>query len=358
VTAGVDVQWMTAAHEEGYRALTESDPAVLLYASLAYRDFLASILPGRARYLVALRDDRVVGAIPMFEVETTAGRVINSLPWYGSHGGCVTTDDDARRALLARYRAEIDDAVLATMVLPPAEQVHLKAYDGAIAPAERDERIGQFTTLPEHDDVEAALMATYRQKTRNLVRKSLQQGFTRAVRDDDEAWRFLHATHTDNMEAVGGRAKPWAHFAALREHIPASQRELSIALDGDTPVAALLVLRFGVTAEYFTPVIVHDHRSRQPLSFLIHYAMTEHARAGCRHWNWGGTWRSQESLHHFKRGWGADDRPYAYLVHAGPGAVDALADGPRTRLVEETGGFYYLYPFDRLPVRTPGGEAS
>ena len=30
-------------------------------------------------------------------------------------------------------------------------------------------------------------------------------------------------------------------------------------------------------------------------------------------WNWGGTWKSQKSLHHFS-GWGAEDKPHTYLV--------------------------------------------
>ena len=107
------------------------------------------------------------------------------------------------------------------------------------------------------------------------------------------------------MSAIGGRAKPWGHFAAMRELIPAAWRQLFVTrLDGE-PVSAMLLFRFNQTVDNITPVIRHEFRSRQPLSFAIWHAMLDAVRSGFRWWNWGGTWETQQSLHHFKRGWGA-----------------------------------------------------
>lgn len=342
----VDVAALARQDEDAYRALVSEDPRALVYATLEWRDFLAAAVGGERRYLVARRDGRLVGALPWFERDSTLGAVVNSLPWYGSHGGCTLArdaGDDVRSALLARFRDRADqaDVLSATMILTPQETERLALYRDALAPRALDERIGQFTDL-SGDPLEATL----RQKTRNLVRKSLKQGFEETVGDEDWAWDFLHATHAANMQAIGGKAKPRTHFDALRASLPAEWLRLSVArLDGQ-PVAALLLVRFNRTVEYLTPVIEHEHRSQQPLSFLIWHAMLDSAAAGYRWWNWGGTWSSQDSLHHFKAGWGAQDLPYTYLILAHDAGFARLR-AERERAVAAF-PFHYLYPFALL----------
>jgi lipid II:glycine glycyltransferase (peptidoglycan interpeptide bridge formation enzyme) len=142
---------------------------------------------------------------------------------------------------------------------------------------------------------------------------------------------------------MGGQAKPWEHFVALRECLEPAQRSLSVAMLDGRPAAALLLLFHGRTVEYLTPVIRHEYRARQPLSFLIYHGMVDAAGRGMASWNWGGTWESQESLHHFKAGWGADDHPYVYLIHATDGALASLRQNlARWR---EAFPFFYLVPF-------------
>jgi hypothetical protein len=345
----VEVAELAPGDEAAYRALVESDPHALVYATLEFRDFLAAAVGGAPAYLVARRHGDLVGALPAFERTAPGeGTVLNSLPWYGSHGGCVLAPgagDDVRRALLERFRAAADrpGVLSATMILTAAETAHEAVYADVVEPRARDARIGQVTAIPgAGEGLERELERALRQKTRNLVRKALRQGFEEDVSDDDWAWDYLHATHELNLAAIGGRAKPRAHFDALRAHVPAAWRRLSVArLDG-VPVAALLLVRFNRTVEYLTPVIDHEHRPRQPLSFLIWHALLDSARAGCRWWNWGGTWAAQDSLHHFKAGWGAEDRPYSYLIRAREEGVARLrVAGGRAA---DAFPFYYLYP--------------
>jgi len=327
-------------------------PGTLLYASPEFHRFLERVAEGRVVTMLAERGSRPVGALTWMERPLRDGScIVNSLPWYGSHGGCALAPEapvETRRALLAAYRDRIEmpDVLSATMILSPEEEAFRRVYEDALPVRVIDDRIGQVTPLP------AAATATdlelmISQKTRNLVRKSLRQGFHEVVSDDPWAWRFLHSVHVENMTAVGGRAKPWEHFAALAETLPSDWRRLSVAMLGDQPVAAMLLVFFNGTVEYLTPVIRHEARPLQPLSFLIWRAMVEAAAMGCHSWNWGGTWRSQESLHHFKAGWGAVDRPYSYLVSASDQGLERLR-GERERIVAEA-AYYYVYPFALLP---------
>jgi hypothetical protein len=349
----IEVALLTPECEQDYRRFSLSNPHALIYASLEFRDFLQTVAGGEPAYWIAVRQGRICGALPLFSVNLPGhGRIINSLTWYGSYGGCILADDgdeEVRRALLEKYRsmAVSPEVLTATLIISPFEQEWEATYRETLDAQFTDQRIGQITTLPdEGGNVAERLMMGIAQKTRNLVRKSLKQNFELLVTDSDWAWQFLHDTHEENIQAIGGRSKPWQHFTAIREHILPDQRRIFIArLDG-RPVAGMLILYFNRTAEYITPVIKHDYRSQQPLSFLIWHGMLQAIAEGYRYWNWGGTWMTQKTLHHFKAGWGGLDYPYTYFIHAQPHRVQAL----RTQLkeVQALAPYYYLFPYSLL----------
>jgi hypothetical protein len=343
----------------GYDAWLARDSRAMIYATPGFQAFLSEAAGGSIAHLLAEDEGELVGALSYGLARRDGlGALVNSLPWYGSHGGCVgVRDASVRRALLERFRDEAlpSDVLSATLVLTPDETRFIGEYEAVLEPRAADDRIGQVTPLPEAGaDLEARLEARLAKKTRNLVRKSLHQGFVEEVADSDATWRFLHATHAENLAAIGGRAKPWPHFESLRRHIPAEQRRLSVALLDGEPVAALLLLAFHQTVEYLTPAIVNLFRPRQPLSFLIWHGLRWAAARGCRRWNWGGTWRSQGSLHHFKAGWGAEDHPYSYVVCATEPGLRRIRE--QREAVSAAFPYYYAYPHHLLDAAPCGPE--
>jgi len=349
----IDVCELDRAQENEYVAWLQHLSTSMVYYTPAFRRFLEAAVGAEGTTLLALRAGRIVGALPYLKREVKAlGAVFNSQPWYGSHGGCMLADfsDEAvRDALLAAYRSAVraSDWIGSTVILSLEEHQRAEIYARALGAVAHDARIGQVTELPlAGPGLEPELERVMQQKTRNLVRKARKQGFRETVCDEDWAWRFLHETHVENMRAIGGKPKPETHFEALRSMLPPDMRRVSVALAGGTPVAALLLVLFNRTVEYVTPVIAHDWRSRQPLSFLIWEAMLDACRRGFRRWNWGGTWLGQTSLHHFKAGFGARDYPYSYQIslsdrgrHLLENARDALfAAFP----------YFYVYPLSAL----------
>jgi hypothetical protein len=335
-----------------YEGWLASRPEAMIYAATMFHRFLAAAVGGECHYLLARRGGATCGVLPFFRRDVNGvGCVINSLPWYGTHGGCIGVepgDAATRAALLRAFAGYASEArpLSSTLVLSPEESLFAGEYLAGLEHVVTDSRIGQVTPLPEGGG-STALAATLLQKTRNLVNKSLRQGFREEPGDDsDAAWQFLCDVHTENLEAIGGKAKPRSHFEALRAEIPPAHRRLSVAWLGDEPVAALLLLAFNETVEYLTPVIRAEHRSRQPLSFLIWHGMHWAMARGCRSWNWGGTWVTQTSLLHFKAGWGAIQRPYFYVVTAAPQMVGQL----RLSISDLSAAFpfYYVYPFAKL----------
>lgn len=349
----IEVTALTPALEPAYAAFVEAQASRTIYHTLAFRDFLLRALDAGPRYLVARREGEVVGVLPCLEAAgTTHGRVLNSLPWYGSHGGCLVAQahaEPARQALLQAYAglAAPADVAFAALVLPLADQRHAASYAAYLQPDAIDARNSQVTPLPAHGpEADLRLEAVLQQKTRNLARKARKQGFELGIEDSDAAWAFLHAVHEENMTVIGGHAKPASHFEALRAAMPSGWRQLLVARLGGEPVAALLLLRYAQAVEYLTPVIRQAFRPQQPLSFLIWHGMLLAMRDGYRSWNWGGTWATQTSLHHFKAGWGALDQPYSYMVHAKPHALQALR---RDRAaMAQVYPYFFTYPFHLL----------
>ncbi len=322
-----------------YTAVVAACPQALLYHGVAYGRFLKAMMPhARCEYLVAVVDGAPVAALPTFALESDAhGTVVNSLPFYGSHGGVLIVPgapDGVAEALIDAFHARnrANGVVAATVVENPlAEAGPLPGR----APDLTDQRIGQFSPLPDGIDrgvIADALFAQYHQKTRNMVRKGQRANY--GFREEISPAMFDHLArmHVDGMRAIGGKHKQPIFFAAVQDMFaPGSEYRLFIAETAEGEIAAMLLMLYHRRfAEYFVPVSDAAHRSNQPLSALIHHAMVKSVIGnGSDTWNWGGTWLTQDGVYRFKSRWGTEDRPYDYRIWLYPenGDVTRLTPG-------------------------------
>lgn len=345
------IERLSPAHEADYERLNRCQDG-LIYGSLAYRAFLKSILPdAEDTYLLAFEGDRLAGALPCFIARKPQGAIINSLPFYGSHGGVLfapNSDEDATaRALLDALDglARAEQALSVTLISNPlhANSTLHSNYFGAQF---TDDRIGQFTPLPAGANAEEIMQACH-SKTRNMIRKGQKSGFVIRHDGSEEALRHLWKLHQENMSAIDGIAKPWEVFAAIRTNFVYDRdyRVLVAEKDG-TVAAALLVFFYNLTAEYFTPASLAAYRSEQPLSLLIFEAMQDAAHRGCTRWNWGGTWPTQHGVYLFKSRWGTQDIPYRYFIREYP-EHGSLRHRARTDLLRDY-QYFYTIPFSVL----------
>ncbi|MFK7959771.1 MAG: GNAT family N-acetyltransferase [Phycisphaerales bacterium] len=357
---------------DGYEDTGIAAPRI--YARPDFHRLVGRMAGGELRRIFAAADGAIVGSLTWLERELDAAivgdgprRLLNALPWFGSHGGPLIGPGipeepawEAAHALVAEFRAasQAEDVLATTLISSPNDDPEfVDLLVDAFEPTEIDWRRSQITPLPvsANDSPERIgerlLMDTFGQKTRNLVRKGLKEGFTIRQRDDDAAWHALETLHAAGMTAIGGPVKPPAHFAALRESHRMAQR-LWVAEDGGQIVAALLLLWAGGHVEYLVPAVDADHRSRQPMAAIIYSAMVEAVAGHDIDWSWGGTPMGHDSLHRFKAGFGGEDAPYAIMCRPGPAGVDRLrAIGPAR--LGQAAPWWYAYPFAAL-----GGDAG
>lgn len=295
-------------HRHPQELLLEALDNRLMHHAPAFAAFLSEALPGTEVKTLEVRDCGALTGILRVAIrhDPTFGTVVNSLPFFGSHGGPMAAHRTARLALLHEFRALVEslDAASATLIEDPFTPLDAELI-AATGLEVVDDRIGQFTRLP-------ATMDALHVKTRNAIRKGQRLDQRIERRDDAAAWAWMQGVHERSIRGLGGVPKALAVFEALRSAFGADA-QLWVGAVGGAPVSGVVVIRYRGTVEYFTPVVEEAHRDSQALSATIFEVMQRSAEDGATLWNWGGTWRSQEGVYRFKSRWGAEDLPYRYL---------------------------------------------
>ncbi len=349
---------LTSQHESAYEELLLACPWAMLYHSLPYRRFLKDFLPSTAvdHYLLAFDDNELVGALPSFLMDGSIGPVLNSLPFFGSHGSILLRPgaNPATASFLADALMELcstHGVTFATVIDTPFSD-NEDQFRRAMVFQYRDKRIGQFTPLPEGGSAEQVcenLLALYHQKTRNIVRKALRSSLVFGHDESQEALDALYALHETNILGIGGVAKPKRFFISITCQLEANKdyRIYTARTKDGEVVCALMLLFYKDTVEYFVPATAEHWRTAQPLSALIHLAMRDAVlEYGARRWNWGGTWLTQDGVYHFKSRWGTIDLPYHYYTRVFPG-IQHLNGISRQALLQGYPWFYTV-PFTAL----------
>ena len=347
------VRKLTPEWEALYDAFVRKAESAQFFASLKYRDLLKDFFGPTVEdhYFIAVDQGGLIkGVLPSFILKMEgAGPIANSLPFYGSNGGAIVEPGD--RQTVALLLTHFHDFTVnlccssSTVVTSPFE-LHLDVYEETLKPTYKDSRIGQLTSLPNAAGVpEEVVMAALHHKTRNMVRKAIKQGVQ--VRDDlwDGCLDFVTSTHADNMRVIGGRAKPPQFFRMVERLFDyGNDYKVFTAWINNKPVAALLLFYYNGFVEYFTPVIIAEYRTSQPLSLSIFTAMADAITNGYRWWNWGGTWHTQDGVYQFKRSWGAIDKPYEYFINIGD---DNILRQDKEQLLNNA-PYFYVAPFSKF----------
>ena len=338
-----------------YEVFVKSLPHSMLYQGVDFKSLLEMTLDSaKSRYLLAKIDGRIVGALPLFVMSQGGVSLVNSLPFYGSHGSVITTPDHAE-AVYPLLMERVDkicrefNALTCTLIASPLDPCgHMLPeffpHDFV------DTRTGQLSDLrglSGSGDVREAIMSNMHVKSRNALRKSLKSGFSIETSSDGQALESLWALHAENMESIGGLAKPRQFFMDIPRVFDGGSdyQVLRACRDGET-AASLLVFYWNRVAEYFTPTINPAFRSEQPLSSLILASMECAVERGLDWWNWGGTWKSQQGVYRFKSRWGAQDIDYRYFIKS-------YRTNEELRSFQQSGRhqsfpYFYAFPFGDL----------
>ncbi|MGD9609974.1 MAG: GNAT family N-acetyltransferase [Desulfovibrionaceae bacterium] len=351
------IQQLSGSELDSYESLVLSRPRLLIYHARRFLEVLASVTQAELHVFGAIAGGSLEAALPcLVKTVPSLGTVCNSLPFYGSNGGLMFRDglDSVTREMIAGDLLSAMDAFVRTRERPltatiiGAPGVPVPTALETFAPT-RDRRIGQVLRLPvwaSASDNREQLMARFHQKTRNALRKPYKSGISCTRRDDPEAYAALRDFHAQTMAGLGGTPKPAPFFEALLTRFAEPERPLYVATQDGRSIAALLVLRYNRTCEYYIPATAAAFRAWQPMSMLVFESMLDAMRDGYAWYNFGGTWLNQDGVHRFKARWGAEDIPYDYYIRA-------YATLDHLRTLGATGAFsrfpyFYIFPYHQL----------
>lgn len=316
-----------------------------IYYTPRYADFIERILGCENQTLVAVRNNEVCGLLPAMIQHGPYGSVVNSLPFFGSHGGPIANSPDVEVSLLEEFAKQNSKVASYTIISHPLAKVN---YDN-LGHTLQDTRISQITHLLPHKS-EEALWMSFEGSVRRNVQKAKKNGVQVTVEND--MFEFLKEVHDKNMSAIGGRCKPKQFFELLPQHFRQGlDYKLYVGRVHSEPVAALLLLYHGPTAEYFVPVIRAKWRSCQPLTAIIHAAMLDAREHDIALWNWGGTWTTQQGVYRFKKKWAAQEKRYHY--HTTIPETAALRSSTPSELASSY-PFFFVIPYTALAKESDG----
>ncbi|MEK6797557.1 MAG: FemAB family XrtA/PEP-CTERM system-associated protein [Planctomycetota bacterium] len=332
---------LSAESRHAWRDYVDRHPDGTLFHSLSWRQAVREVFGHEEEYVLAVRDQRIVGVLPTFLVRSRlGGRMLVSVP-YAVGGGIIAADEEAAE-VLAAHAVQRAQELRCNLV----DLRHQRAVAATLPIAEG--YVGFRRQLPSRpDDVLEWLPRKARAAARNARDKySLEASF--GDHHLSEVWRL----YTLSMRRLGSIAYPRSFFESLIEHMPDQHWTLLVRRNG-RPVAGLLTfLHRDAVLPYF--VGMTDDARRYSAANFVYFTVMERAVAeGYGVFDFGRSRRDNHGSFDFKRLHGFTPRPLEYQFYVPPGRrpVPLRPDNPRFRIARRVWSHLPLWMTQVLGAR-------
>ena len=242
--SSLNIKVIEGPGDEVIEDLVSREPYSLIYSNPAYINVIAQHTQSTPYWLVAKDVSGLQAALPLLVKKGALGSVVNSLAFFGSHGGAIvpSRNFEAWLSVVRAFESFGDEigAISSTLITNPFFG-DCGLYKTHHAHDLRDVRIGQFTDFPNDNKV-SSLLALFDDPRPRNIRKARRSGvkITRSQSVDDLT--FLHATHEKNIQSIGGIHKELSFFLKMAEELPHDAWAIYLAERDNEKIAALLLL--------------------------------------------------------------------------------------------------------------------
>ena len=256
----------TSLDAAAWDRFVEEHPEASGYHLSAWRSIFEDVFGHRTLNLSAVRDDRVVGILPLVEFRSRLfGRFAVSLPFV-NQGGVVAEDDEAARTLVSRAVDEARSRGLGHIELRHEQRRFPDLAD-------KQHKVSMRLRLP---DTSEALWNQLDRKVRNQIRKAEKSGLV-ASSGGAELVDAFYAVFTENMRDLGTPVYPRGFFASVMQRFPGRTRIHVVRLGGEV-VASSLTFAWRDSVEVPWASSLRKHRDKSPNN-LLYWAMLQQAIA-------------------------------------------------------------------------------
>ncbi|MCK5127027.1 MAG: FemAB family PEP-CTERM system-associated protein [candidate division Zixibacteria bacterium] len=231
-TAMISVTEYSDIYKDKWNTYVESAAGTTIAHLIEWREIISSTLGHKPFYILAEKEDRICGVLPMFLVKTWWGsRQLVSIPWI-DYGGILADDAESEKAIM-----DVAEQIAANLKAKCIEFRTVNA--GELDLAHRTDKVTFWLPLNEDPDV---LWKGFGAKLRNQIRKAEKSGLTTdfvGVDKLDEFYRVFCRNMRDLGTPVWGRD----FYQAILTKLPNSS-ELILVKKDDKTIAGGLVLNF------------------------------------------------------------------------------------------------------------------
>lgn len=300
-------------------------PQATSYHLSAWQAVLHKAFGHTSHHLVAKRNERVVGVLPLVQLKSALfGNFMVSMPFL-NYGGVLANDDAVRTELL-------DQAVTLAKALA-CSHLELRETTPSHSWPMRTDKVSMWLPLPATQD---ALWTQIGSKLRAQIKKGMGHGFTFEV-GGVELLNDFYRVFSTNMRDLGTPVYAKRFFEIILKEAP-GMPELVVGKDSrGRPVAGALVLRHGDRME--VPWASTLRRANNlNANMALYWTMLSHAcESGCSTFDFGRS-TVEASTHRFKKQWGARAVPlYWHYWMANDNPIPQINPGnPKYRLAIST----------------------
>jgi FemAB-related protein (PEP-CTERM system-associated) len=297
----VAVRQLSPADEAKWDAYIMQHPAGEFFSLIAWKRVIEESYGYKPQYLIAERDDKVVGILPMFLVSNlVTGKKLISVP-FAVYAGATADDQAAEDALHSEVR-ELGQKLKVDYV-----ELRYKNH-GAMEGWVPVEQYVTFTMALEAND--EAMMKKLPRDTRYMVRKGQKAGL--AGKHGLDQMDLFYRLFAQNMQNHGTPMFPRKYFSLMEKHLGAAL-DVLIIRDGDKPVAGVLSFLFKDAVLPYYAGVTDDARRVAGNNFMYWDLMSWSISRGIRHFDFGRSKKGTGAFD-FKSGWGMDCKQLDYQM--------------------------------------------
>lgn len=273
-------------------------PAATFFHRFGWRNVLAQAFGHHAHYLLAEREGRVVGVLPLGEIRSLLfGHSLISTP-FCVVGGAVADDDQARDALIeaACQRAR----ELGVNYL----ELRHNARTQPDWPCKDSQYVTFRKAIVESDDENLKAIP---RKQRAVVRQGIEAGLVGRV---DETLDSLWSMYSESVRNLGTPVFSRKYFELLRKEFGADCEIMTVESKGETVSAVMSFYFRDEVLPYYGGGSVAA-RGAKANDFMYWSVMKRAAARGIRLFDYGRS-KVGTGPYSFKKNWGFEPQPLYY----------------------------------------------
>jgi FemAB-related protein (PEP-CTERM system-associated) len=291
-------------HREGeWDRYVRSAPGATFFHQLGWRWLVERTFGHRAHYLTALRDGRIAGVLPLFELKSLLfGHALVSIP-FAIGGGLVADDDAVEKSLLGAAK----DLARELRV----DYLELRSE----TPLDDPELLTKNLYVTFRADLaqgEEALLKKMERKRRQMMNYVAKAPFEHRIAGLEELPLF-YRLFCESMRHHGTPVYPKLFLREILDRHPAHSNLFFVHHEGK-PVAAVLNLLF---RDVVMPFYAGADRAEKPRGvdeYLYLSIMRWGRENGFRTFDFGRSKR-ETGAYKFKAKWGMDEVPLGYQYY-------------------------------------------